>query len=218
MTERAEPTRAPEPKARKRRRKRSSRTIGWISGVLTTLFVMFLGVGVAVAWFQSNVHTAGPLVKDKPFTIERGEGARRIAARLQQSGVITSQNLFMAHYLAESVKRRVRGAGRAYQLKAGEYEFAAGASLASVMRTLETGRGVQRFITFPEGMTSYAIVERLKADNRLRGAIDTVPAEGALLPNTYDLPANTTREAVLAIKCMSFCRHLRYLECQKRLG
>ncbi len=46
-------------------------------------------------------------------------------------------------------------------------------------------------------MTSYQIVERLKANPDLVGDIVEVPAEGSLLPDTYRFARGTSRDELL---------------------
>ena len=161
---------------------------------------MFVVLGVSAfgfAAFNGAVTSPGPLAKNMVFAVPKGAGARSIARRLESAGVVASQNLFMAHFLAESARRRLNRTSGPLQLKAGEYKIPAGASVQDVMALLEEGRSRPLFATFPEGMTSHAIVERLRRDTRLTGEIGVVPSEGALLPATYDVRSGMTRLQVL---------------------
>ena len=83
------------------------------------------------------------------------------------------------------------------KLKAGEYLFQASSSMKQVLDDLLSGRSVLHSITFPEGLTSQAIVDRLKADETLTGAIANVPPEGSLMPNTYKFTRGATRQQML---------------------
>lgn len=196
--ERSEPTRAPaRPKGRRRKKKRSSKTLGLLSGLLTSAVIVTIAIASAVMWFQYTVASPGPLTEARPFTVERNARTREIATKLEQAGIIESRNVFVAHYFAQTLMRQVGARTRPLTLKAGDYEFGAGASVADIMAALEGGRAVARFITFPEGMTSHAIVARLASDERLTGTIDAVPMEGALLPATYDIRKGMTRASVL---------------------
>lgn len=53
-------------------------------------------------------------------------------------------------------------------------------------------------ITVAEGVTSWQIVEGLKAVGFLSGEIDEVPAEGSLAPDTYEVEKGSSRTALLA--------------------
>jgi UPF0755 protein len=52
-------------------------------------------------------------------------------------------------------------------------------------------------ITFPEGLTSQQIVDRLNADPVLTGDITDVPPEGSLMPDTYKFTRGATRKQIL---------------------
>jgi UPF0755 protein len=196
--ERSEPTRAPErPKGQRRRKRKSSRTIGLLSGLFTSAVVVTIAIASALMWFQYTVKSPGPLTETRPFTVERNARTREIAAKLEQAGIIDSRNMFMAHYFSQSALNRLGASKRPLTLKAGNYEFEAGASVDDVMAVLEGGRSVARFITFPEGMTSAAIVARLSSDERLTGTIAEVPPEGSLMPATYDIRPGMERASVI---------------------
>ena len=79
-----------------------------------------------------------------------------IAAQLERHNVIDSPLIFTTavrfFYKAED------------KLKAGEYLFQPSASMEQVLDDLLSGRSVLHAITFPEGLTSQAIVDRLNAD------------------------------------------------------
>ncbi len=52
-------------------------------------------------------------------------------------------------------------------------------------------------ITLAEGVTSWQIVEALKAADFLEGDVAEVPAEGMLAPDSYEVPLGSNRAAVL---------------------
>ena len=82
-------------------------------------------------------------------------------------------------------------------LKAGEYQFKAHASLRDVVATIVEGRVVTHQFTIPEGLTSEQIVARLLDDPVLVGNIKEVPREGSLLPDTYNFTRGVTREQMI---------------------
>ena len=59
------------------------------------------------------------------------------------------------------------------------------------------GRSVLMKVTVPEGLTSFQIVERLKAEAGLSGDVREIPPEGSLLPETYSLPRGSTRQTLI---------------------
>jgi len=69
--------------------------------------------------------------------------------------------------------------------------------MAEILKELTEGTPVVHSVTFPEGLTSWQIVEKLNAAELLEGKIETVPAEGTLLPDTYAYERDATRQSVL---------------------
>ncbi len=111
-----------------------------------------------------------------------------MANDLAHAGVVSSAILFRA-----GVLRR----GKTAALKAGEYAFPAGVSMAEAMAMLAERKVVQHRITIAEGLTSDAAVALVDADPVLTGASTVVP-EGSLLPETYRFERGTTRAEILA--------------------
>jgi UPF0755 protein len=120
--------------------------------------------------------------------LKPGEGVGGIAHDLAAAHVVSSATLFV---IAAEL------AGDAPKLKAGEYAFAPGASLARVLLAIRDGRVVRHFLTVPEGLSSAAVVDLLNADPVLTGPAP-VPAEGAILPDTYEVRRGEPRADVEA--------------------
>jgi len=59
------------------------------------------------------------------------------------------------------------------------------------------GKSVLHSLTFPEGLTSTQIVERLLRDEILSGEVREIPKEGTLLPETYKFTRGMTRTQLL---------------------
>jgi UPF0755 protein len=87
--------------------------------------------------------------------------------------------------------------GAARGLKAGEYDFPSGASMAAVMQEIHDGRVVRHLLTIPEGFSSGQAVEVLRNASELAGPV-AVPAEGSLLPETYQVVFGEARTHVVA--------------------
>ena len=64
-----------------------------------------------------------------------------------------------------------------------------------VLKLLQSGKTLQRFVTIPEGMPSIMVWERLMAEAKLTGAV-AVPPEGSVLPDTYAFTGGEQRAAV----------------------
>ncbi|WP_296599173.1 endolytic transglycosylase MltG [Phenylobacterium sp.] len=166
------------------RRRISKRAAG--GGALIALGLALL-IALAGVWTYAG---PGPKAREGAATnvvVERGQGVRRIGQSLQAAGVVTSADLF-------AVAARLTGA--AGKLKAGEYEFASGTSMAQVLADIRAGKVVRRVIAIPEGWTSGMALDAVNASPDLTGTV-AEPPEGSLLPDTYDIQRGEPREAVI---------------------
>jgi len=157
---------------------------GSAGGTLAAILIL------AVAWGLWTYSGPGPAAREGQSTtvfLRRGASLPEIASTLQRSHVIGSSALFVA-------AAQLTGGSRA--LKAGEYEVASRASLASILADIRAGRVVRHMITIPEGMTSQAVAEVLARSSILTGVAPT-PPEGAVLPETYQVERGEDRAAVL---------------------
>jgi UPF0755 protein len=142
------------------------------------------GVAAWVVWGQGPRAPGGSVT----VVLRPGEGITHIAADLVQARAIRSGPAFIA--LAEIT-------GAASHLKAGEYAFISGASLARVLDAIRHGRIVRRYVTVPEGLASVAVAQLLSADPVLTGPAPVAP-EGSLLPDTYEVRRGESRAEVEA--------------------
>lgn len=187
--------------ARRRRPDRESRGplrpfLRALNGVLTfVLLLMLIGGGIGFA-VNSQLDAQGPLDKTKVVVVPKGDGAVEIGGRLEREGVVSDRRLFVAGYLLTKFSAWISG-GKPVQIKAGDFEVVDHASVRHVVEVLTEGRTVSYKVTVPEGLTSYQIVERLKADPNLSGEITDVPLEGSLMPETFVVQRGTARQAVL---------------------
>ena len=155
-----------------------------IFGAATLLAVL------TALWGAYTYAGPGPRAGEGEVTsvvLRRGAGSSEIAAALDEAGAIGSATAF---------KIAARLTGAAPQLKAGEYEFASGASMASVLDKIRRGEVVRHFVTVPEGVTSARVAAILTASKVLEGAV-SAPEEGAVLPETYDIHRGEDRAVVL---------------------
>ncbi len=152
-----------------------------------------IALGLAILLALAGVWTylgPGPKAKSGEVTsvvLERGAGVGQIAAALKRAGVVTSSGLFGL---------AARATGAAGELKAGEYEFRSGASMASVLADIRAGKVVRRQITIPEGWTSGMAAEAVNAYPGLTGVAEE-PPEGSILPDTYQVRRGEDRAAVI---------------------
>jgi peptidoglycan lytic transglycosylase G len=172
-----------------RRSKRARNPFVVIGNAIITLFILVAVVAAfALVTGKQRFDAPGPLADDKVVNIPRGSGIRDISDVLMREGVIDQPWVFVGGVLALKARD---------DLKAGEYQFKAHASLRDVVATIVDGRVVAHQLTIPEGLTSEQIVARLLDDDILSGNIKEIPREGSLLPDTYNFNRGVTREQMI---------------------
>jgi len=195
-SEALEPTRAPQrPRGGKiRQPSRVLSTIARIGSAIFTLCVVALIVVGGLALVLGHFYERpGPLNEARNVVIEKGAGRIEIAEQLERDGIISNRWAFVANHLL----RNVMSGGKPVEMKAGEYEIKAMASMRDVLELLGEGRSILYKVTLPEGLTSQQIVERLLAEPNLSGEITQIPPEGSLLPDTYRVSKGMSRQELL---------------------
>lgn len=165
-----------------------------MNGLITLLLLGVLAAGSVLYWGKREFEKPGPLAQEKVVIIPADSGVVRVADILESEGVIENPYDMLGHYIFVGGVRAYQQQGR---LKAGEYAFPAGVSMRGVMNMLVSGKAIMHQITFPEGLTSQQIVDRLKQSEFLTGPVPTVPAEGTLLPETYSFTRGASRSQIL---------------------
>lgn len=158
------------------------RSLRWL---VTAALALGLAVGV---WFAGGWWLGSELDQDAEFTVEQGASLTSAASALEDAGAIGSQYAFL-------LRAKILGSGDGIQ--AGEFLLPAGASAAKILDILQHGRPLRRLVTIPEGMPSILVWEKLMAETLLTGEI-AVPAEGSVLPDSYEFRRGDPRAAVLA--------------------
>ncbi len=150
------------------------------------LLLAAAAVGILV-WANDAVQRPGPLTEEKVIVVPRGAALKAIAGQLEDAGIVGDQRLF--HLYA-----RYRKANR--DLRAGEYAFPARTSIVEALQILVEGKAVSRFVTIPEGLTSFEAIALVNQAEGLTGEV-AVPAEGSILPETYTFSLNEDRSALV---------------------
>lgn len=166
---------------------------GFVKFILIGFAAMLVLGGAAIGggywWLQHSYTASAPTTADTTLIVQRGSGAIRIANQLEAQGLISDAMVFRAGL-------RLRGVQR--QLKAGEYIIPAGASMDDIVELLREGAVVNHAITIIEGLTSAQIIAIVNANDILSGpAITAIPGEGTLLPDTYAVTRDMTRQDLL---------------------
>jgi UPF0755 protein len=156
------------------------------------------------------------------FSVESGETATNIAARLQEMGFVSDATLF---------RRFLQYHGLDASLEAGEYQLRRNMTMREIAEALQHSRIQEVAITIPEGWRAEQVADALTAQNIMDGSVFLAavrqgvaidhplladrPAgigfEGYLFPDTYRLPAQAVPEDLLA-------RMLDNMEAQLPIG
>ncbi|EGD57376.1 aminodeoxychorismate lyase [Novosphingobium nitrogenifigens DSM 19370] len=162
------------------------RRIGKVRLAILAALLLVVGYGVHFLW---GWYGPGPLDKDASFIVSDGAGMTSVAENLEAQGAIASALTFRA---------RARLLGHAGGLQAGEFILPAHASGAKILAILQGREGVmRRLFTVPEGMPSALVYEKLMAQPLLTGKVD-MPAEGSILPDSYDFQRGQSRADLVA--------------------
>ena len=188
-TERMAAEEAPKRPESKKKKRRDNPFVVFLNGMLTLTLMFVVVVLGAVYYVNSEFNAPNQLTENQVILINPGTSLADISSRLEDIGAVSNEWIF---------NLGVRLNGKAAQVKAGEYEIVAGASMRDVMDKLVSGRSIVHRVTLPEGLTSLQIVERLRQNEVLVGDIAEVPEEGSLMPETYTFTRGETRASVIA--------------------
>lgn len=170
-----------------------STTVRVFSALFTIALVAMVAIAATGFVFYNQYEGPGPLAEARTIVVPKGEGRIAIAERLEREGIIGNRWVFIGGHLVQMFF----GAKKTQELKAGEYQIEAHASMRDVMETLADGRSILYKVTVPEGLTSEQVVERLKGDPNLTGDIKSIPEEGTLLPDTYAFSRGASRQEII---------------------
>jgi len=153
--------------------------------VAIVLAVLLAGMAVASTWGWWG---ASDVDEDTAFVVPSGSSVTSVANKLEEEGLIGSADSFL-------LWSKILGSGD--PIKAGEFLLPAGSSASEILDTFQHGEVIRRFVTIPEGLPSIMVHERLMAEDLMTGAAP-VPAEGSILPESYDFERGESRAAVVA--------------------
>ncbi len=165
------------------------RPLSWFTVLLLGLGV--LGALVFAAWQYVGFYALQPGPSEAPtsLVIEHGTPTRGMIEQLAKADVIRHPYMFGALALLQK---------RTHKLQAGEYAFPPRVTPMEVLTAIAEGRVVKRFVTVPEGWTSAQAVAALNTAEAMQGEVATTPAEGSLLPDSYQYMRGDDRAALLA--------------------
>ncbi|HEY4201474.1 MAG TPA: endolytic transglycosylase MltG [Devosiaceae bacterium] len=176
-----------DPVKKKRRRRRS----GWIeivNGLLSLLVIGLIAIGGLAFFGLNRFYSAGNVPQNTNFLVEKGSSLGLVAERLETQGLISNRYIFQAGGMA--LKKQG-------ELKQGMFEIPAGSSMADILKEFTEGKPIPFGVSVPEGFTSWQVAERVRGDTQLVGDLTAVPAEGSLMPDTYNYTPGDTRQSVV---------------------
>lgn len=162
-----------------------------VSRATLVLLIAFLlaALGFSVGVYGAlRVFGPGPLNEAREIVIERGSSIEDIAQQLASEGIIR-------RWWPWAIMARL--GVNPNHIKAGEYLIPPAVSAWGALDIIRRGDVIIRKLTIPEGLTSYQIVELVRAHPKLRGKVETIPPEGSLLPETYYFQGGDERTLVL---------------------
>ncbi|RCL02624.1 MAG: Aminodeoxychorismate lyase [Candidatus Tokpelaia sp. JSC188] len=166
-----------------------SQVVLFIDFVLTALLFINLSAALAFCIMNNMFEEVGPSKEAQIVLIEPGMGIQKIGTILQTLGVIRDSQLFVYG---------INWNHKAKQLKIGEYEIPARASMRRIMDIIVLGRSIEHSFTIPEGLTVKQIFERLVKNKVLVGNLpEKLPPEGTLMTDTIRFIRGTSRAEVI---------------------
>src|SRR5215217_726734 len=172
----------------RRRRRSSNGFVDILNGLLTLLVIGIVVVGGGFFYVASQYYGDGPASEQKTFRVESGSTLTTTANRLEEQGLISNALIFSQ--FGSRVERNII-------IKAGDFNLPAGASMADILKELTEGDPIRYAVTIPEGWTAWEVIQRLNGSGDLIGEVSTLPAEGSILPGSYDYIPGDTRQSVL---------------------
>lgn len=169
------------------------------------LFALVVAASMVFSW---GWYFSSPVKKDTTFIVPEGASLTAVANKLEAEGLIASADSFL-------LRAKVLGSGD--PIKTGEFPVPAGATASQLLDTFQHGQPQLRFVTVAEGVPSIMVHQALMAQPLLTGDIP-VPAEGSVLPDTYDFERGETRAAVLKRMQDAMTRYLAEAWAKRKPG
>ena len=151
-------------------------------GLIAALLVVAALFGVVQTWGGQ-----GPAKANLSVIVPEGASLTGAARELEKAGAITSASRFVLF---------AKLFGGSTPIRAGEYRLPEGISQSDILKLLQGGKTLQRFVTIPEGWPSVFVQDALMKAPNMTGKV-AVPAEGSVLPDSYSYQRDDTRPMLL---------------------
>jgi UPF0755 protein len=183
------PEAAVAPPPRRRAKAARNQIVVFFNFLLTLVILSLVAVGGALYYGKIRFEEPGPIVTAVTHTVRPGSNISQIAQSLESRGIVSNSRIFEAG---------VRVHGHENDLKAGEYEFKAHASMKDIMDILVSGKAILHPLTVVEGTTVAQALNRIAENEFLVGDMPgELPAEGMLVADTQKFSRGTTRAELI---------------------
>lgn len=177
--------------------------------LLSLLLLAILVGGIAYNrfdnWYHQNLLPLSNTSDNQTFVIESGQSASQIAQNLQEAGLIRNSRAVIWY---------VDRTGNRTKLQSGTYRLSPDMSVEMIVEWITTGKVDNRLITIVPGSRVDQIRQELidegfdadRVDQALSKSYDhpllaekpdTADLEGYILPESYEINANSTPESVI---------------------
>ena len=138
-------------------------------------------------------------LKAGSFLVEPGASMEEIVDQITRGGASTCGTEIVYRIGVTRTMAQVRELDPATNRYVERAEFDLSGEEVPTEYTDKRGESDTRYrVAMAEGVTSWQVVEALKAMDVLEGAVGVRPSEGMLAPDSYEIVPGTQREAVLA--------------------
>lgn len=159
--------------------------------LFSLLIIIVIGAGIYAGSILINDYQSPKISEETIIHIPKG-------ASLPKIGQILADNDIYHDQLR--LKILTRFFHKAESMKAGEYHFAAQSSLQDILSKIEDGDTYQRYVTIPEGLTSWQVkkllLDQLDIEAEFTMA-DMTFGEAGILPETYAYSFHETIDQII---------------------
>jgi len=153
------------------------------------IILLFLVAGGVIFYAPGGLLKPLNINENTTFIIKKGDSTVSIADSLKEQRIIPHAVSFLCGVAFLKLKKQ--------SLKHGEYLAEPKITLWKLIQKITKGDVVVHHITIPEGLTVYEVSKKLEDISILTDAIEALPSEGTLLPETYDYYWGESRQQVL---------------------
>ena len=180
--------------------------------ILIFLILLLVTLTASYLTVLNYINTTPSVTDDIRIEIPKGSGLSGISQKLMESGVIANDTLFILYVMKE---------GWQDKLKAGEYKFEKGSTMAGVVRKIVNGDVELHKVTIPEGLSVREIarlldekgvvnesefMEQTRNETLVKKLLgpDATSLEGYLFPETYSYSGSLTGSELIELMVERF--------------